>query len=133
MRHRGIREADDGRYDVACETGYASGCCLLAKRSTIEKIGLLDESYFMYTEDADWCMRARLAGFRVMYEPRARVWHKVSVSAGGHLSSFKLKNKFRSNLRFFSRYAAWYHWLVFPWMNILTNGIAAGRYLLSGR
>ncbi len=133
MHHRGIRENDDGKYDVACETGYASGCCLLAKRSTVEKIGLLDESYFMYTEDADWCMRARRAGLRVMYEPRARVWHKVSVSAGGHLSSFKLRNKLASNLRFFSRYASWYHWLFFPWMNILTNGFAAARYLLSRR
>ena len=111
MRHRGIREPDDGRFDIPCETGYASGCCLLAKRSAVERIGLLDESYFMYSEDADWCMRARRAGFRIMYEPRARVWHKVSVSAGGHLSSFKLRNKFVSNLRFFSRYASWYHWL----------------------
>ena len=133
MRHRGIREPDDGRFDIPCETGYASGCCLLAKRRTVEKIGLLDESYFMYSEDADWCLRARRAGFRVMYEPRARVWHKVSVSAGGHLSSFKLRTKFVSNLRFFSRYASWYHWLFFPWMNILVNGYAAGRYLLGGR
>ncbi|HTY59826.1 MAG TPA: glycosyltransferase family 2 protein [Bacteroidota bacterium] len=133
MRHRGIRQADDGRFDIPGETGYASGCCLLAKRSTIEKIGLLDDSYYMYSEDADWSMRARRAGLRVLYEPRARVWHKVSVSAGGHLSSFKLRNKFVSNLRFFSRYASWYHWLVFPWMNVLVNGYAAARYLLAGR
>ncbi|HEX7574214.1 MAG TPA: glycosyltransferase family 2 protein [Bacteroidota bacterium] len=133
MRHRGIREPDDGRFDIPHETGYASGCCLLAKRSTVERIGLLDEAYFMYSEDADWCMRARRAGFRVMYEPRARVWHKVSVSAGGHLSSFKLRNKFVSNLRFFSRYASWYHWFFFPWMNVVVNGYAAGRYLLAGR
>ena len=133
MHHRGIRETEGGVPDIPCETGYASGCCLLAKRSTVESIGLLDESYFMYSEDADWCMRARRAGFRVMYEPRARVWHKVSVSAGGHLSSFKLRNKFVSNLRFFSRYASWYHWLFFPWMNVLVNGYAAGRYLLKGR
>jgi len=133
MRHRGIREKDDGRFDLPSETGYASGCCLLAKRSTVERIGLLDDSYFMYTEDADWCMRARRAGLRVTYEPRARVWHKVSVSAGGHLSWFKLRNKFVSNLRFFFRYASWYHWFIFPWMNVVVNGYAAGRYLLARR
>jgi GT2 family glycosyltransferase len=133
MRHRGIRQTDDGRFDIPCETGYASGCCLLAKRSTVERIGLLDESFYMYSEDADWSMRARRAGLRIMYEPRARVWHKVSVSAGGHLSSFKLRNKFVSNLRFFSRYASWYHWLFFPWMNVLVNGYAAARYLFAGR
>ena len=133
MRHRGIREPDDGRFDAPCETAYASGCCLLAKRSTVEKIGLLDESYFMYSEDADWCMRARRAGFRIMYEPRARVWHKISVSAGGHLSLFKLRNKFLSNLRFFSRYASWYHWLVFPWMNVVASAYAAVCYFLARR
>jgi GT2 family glycosyltransferase len=133
MRHVGIRERDDGRFDAAGETGYASGCCFLAKRGTFEAVGMLDESYYMYSEDADWCMRVRRAGFRIMYEPRARVWHKVSVSAGGHLSAFKLWNKFFSNLRFFARYASWYHWLVFPWMNLLVNGLAAARYLMRQR
>jgi GT2 family glycosyltransferase len=133
MRHRGIRQPDGERFDRPCETGYASGCCLMVTRTTVETIGLLDESYFMYSEDADWSLRARQAGFRVLYEPRARVWHKVSVSAGGHLSAFKVWNKFLSNLRFFARYASWYHWLCFPWMNLVVNGIAAGRYLLAGR
>ena len=130
MRHRGIRERDDGRFDRAGETAYASGCCFLVKREVVERIGMLDETYYMYTEDADFCMRARRAGFRVVYEPRARVMHKVSVSAGGHLSAFKLRNKFISNYRFFARYAAWYQWAVFPWMNIAVNAGAAGRYLL---
>ena len=133
MRHRGIRERDDGRYDEPCETGYATGCCFLTSRNTLERVGLLDESYFMYAEDADWCMRARRAGLRVLYDPQARVWHKVSVSAGGHLSSFKLRNKFVSNFRFFSRYASWYHWLVFPWMNFVVHGYAAARYILARR
>jgi len=133
MRHRGIRRRDDGRFDRPCETDYATGCCLMATRSAVETIGLLDESYFMYSEDADWSLRARRAGFRVLYEPRARVWHKVSVSAGGHLSAFKMRNKFLSNFRFFARHASWYHWLCFPWMNLIINGIAAGRSLLAER
>ena len=133
MRHSGIREQDDGRFDVAGETAYASGCCMLLRRETVERIGLLDGAYYMYSEDADWCMRARRAGFQIRYEPRAKVWHKVSVSAGGHLSFFKLRNKFVSNLRFFSRYASWYHWLVFPWLNILVNARAALRFVASAR
>jgi len=133
MRHRGIREEDDGRFDTPGETGYASGCCLLVKREVVERIGMLDEAYYMYTEDADFCMRARRAGYRVVYEPRARVWHKVSVSAGGHLSAFKMRNKFLSNYRFFARYDAWYQWGVFPWMNVAVNAAAALRYLLRRR
>ncbi len=133
MRHIGIREKDQGQYDDGREIEYASGCCILTRRAVLDKIGLLDESYFMYTEDADWCMRARRAGFRIIYEPRACIWHKVSMSSGGHLSWYKTKNKFLSNLRFFGRYAAWYQWLVFPWLNVLVNGVAALRYVIQTR
>lgn len=131
MKHIGIREIDTGQHDTAAEIEYSTGCCILAKREVVERVGLLDESYSMYTEDADWSMRARRAGYTIMYEPRAKIWHKLSVSAGGHLSLFKMRNKFRSNLRFFARYASWYHWLVFPWANILVNGYAAAMYLLT--
>lgn len=130
MHHIGIREEDRGQYDAPGDTGYASGCCLLTSREVLERIGLLDESYFMYTEDADWSIRARRAGYRILFEPSAKVWHKISVSAGGHLSPFKLRHKFLSNFRFFSRYARWYHWPVFPWLSILVNGAAAIRYLV---
>lgn len=133
MKHTGIRETDEGQYDAATEIEYATGCCILTKREVVEKIGLLDESYSMYTEDADWSMRARRAGYSIIYEPEAKVWHKLSVSAGGHLSLFKMRHKFRSNLRFIARYAAWYHWLVFPWANVLVNGFAAVKYLSTGR
>jgi GT2 family glycosyltransferase len=133
MKHIGIRETDRGQYDTVREIGYASGCCILVRTDVIRKIGPLDESYHMYTEDADWSMRARRAGYALVFEPAARVWHKLSVSAGGHLSWYKLKNKFISNLRFFWRYAAWYQRLVFPWLSVITNILAATRYVLSSR
>jgi hypothetical protein len=130
MKHLGIRERDRGQHDIPGQTDYATGCCLLARRELVETIGMLDESYYMYTEDADWCMRARRAGYHIMYEPRAKIWHRLSVSAGGHLSWYKLKNKARGNLAFFARYARWYHWLTFPWMAVFSNGAAALGYLL---
>jgi GT2 family glycosyltransferase len=130
MKHRGIRETDIGQYDTACSTGYATGCCMLVPAEVVRRVGLLDESYFMYTEDADWSLRIRRNGYTIMYEPEATVWHRLSVSAGGHLSWFKMKHKFVSNMRFFARYASWYHWLVFPWANIAVNAAAALRFLL---
>ncbi len=130
MRHTGIREIDHGQHDQPGKIDYATGCCVLVRSSAIEKVGVLDESYFIYTEDADWSMRVRKAGFTILYEPAAKVWHKLSVSAGGHLSSFKMKNKFVSNMRFFARYASWYHWPVFPWMSVVANGVAALKYFL---
>ncbi len=133
MRHLGIRERDAGQFNESRRIDYATGCCILIRRTAIEKIGLLDERYYMYSEDADWSMRVRRAGFTIVLEPRARVWHKLSVSAGGHLSWYKLKNKFLSNLRFFRQYAAWYHWFVFPWMNLVVHGYTAVRYLITTR
>jgi GT2 family glycosyltransferase len=133
MRHTGIRERDHGQFDMARTIDYASGCCLLTSRTVIEKAGMLDELYFMYSEDADWSMRVRNAGYRIVFEPQAKVWHRLSVSAGGHLSSFKLRNKAVSNFRFFARYATWYHWLTFPWMSIVVNLHAAVRYVSSLR
>jgi GT2 family glycosyltransferase len=133
MRHLGIREPDHGQYDRTHEIEYASGCCMLVRVDVVRKIGMLDESFYMYTEDADWSMRVRRAGYKIAYEPQARIWHKLSVSAGGHLSMFKLRNKFLSNLRFFGRYAAWYQWLVFPWLSVLANGVEVLRYFVTSR
>lgn len=133
MKHTGIRETDNGQYDILKEIEYTTGCCVLVKREVVERVGLLDESYSMYTEDADWSMRVRRAGYTIVYEPNAKIWHKLSVSSGGHLSWFKMKNKFIGNIRFFARHAAWYHWLVFPWANILVNGFAATKYILTTR
>ena len=129
MRHRGIREIDAGQYDGARPVGYATGCCILARADAVRKVGLLDESYYIYSEDADWSIRFRRAGYTILFEPRAKVWHKLSVSAGGHLSWFKLKHKYLSNLRFVARYARWYHWLVFPWLHVLANVYAALKYM----
>ena len=130
LRHCGIRESDGWGPRERVETGFATGCCLLTGKDVVEKIGFLDESFFIYTEDVDWSLRARRAGYRILYEPQARCWHKISVSAGGHLSWFKLRNKFVSNYRLFARHARWYHWLTFPWLNLPVNLLAALRYIL---
>lgn len=130
MKHTGIRELDTGRYDTSKEIDYATGCCMLTRREVVERVGMLDESFFIYTEDADWSMRVRRAGYSVVYEPQAKIWHKVSVASGGHLSLFKMKNKFISNMRFFFRYATLPQKLVFPWMNIVVNAWAAWKYVI---
>lgn len=59
---------------------YVTGCCLLAKREVFEKIGLLEPVYFLYYEDADWCARARKAGYRCFVLPSASIYHKKSSS-----------------------------------------------------
>lgn len=102
--HAGLRREDRGQYRSVAETGYLTGCCLLATRETWREVGLLDESYFIYAEDADWSLRARAAGRRLLFVPTARLWHKVSASAGA-ASPWKIYQRLRANLTLFARHA----------------------------
>ena len=102
--HRGLRRRDHGQYRGVEPTGYLTGCCLLATRAAWERVGLLDERYHLYAEDADWCLRARAAGFRLLFVPTARLWHKVSASSGP-ASPWKVYQRLRANLTLFSRHA----------------------------
>jgi GT2 family glycosyltransferase len=65
----------------ARRVGYVCGCGMLVRRAVFERAGLLDERFYMYFEDADFCRRARAAGFAIWAAPRARMWHHVSRSA----------------------------------------------------
>lgn len=73
--HRGIGELDQGQYNEVTEIDSLSGCSLLVSRKLIEDIGLLDENFFAYHEEIDWCYRARLAGYKTLFVPQAMVWH----------------------------------------------------------
>ncbi len=103
--HRGLREKDRGRYREIETTGYLTGCCLLAWGEVWKKVGLLDPRYHIYAEDADWCLRARTAGYRLLFVPTARLWHKVSSSSGGAASAWKIYQRLRANLRLFATHA----------------------------
>ncbi len=60
------------------ETGFAAGCAVLIKKKVLEKIGWWSEDYFLYHEDVDFSLRAKKAGFLVLLEPRAKIYHKIS-------------------------------------------------------
>lgn len=76
----GMRDAEP--HDTAPRrTGFITGCAMLVRMSALEKIGLLEESFFMYHEDVDWCLRARKEGFLLMVAPAAHIWHKIARCA----------------------------------------------------
>jgi len=88
--HRGVDEIDHGQYDIQEETDVISGCAMLVSREVFEKIGLFDERYFLYLEDLDFCQRAKLAGFKIIYAPQAKLWHynAGSSSVGSPLHDY---------------------------------------------
>lgn len=66
----------------AFDVDVASGAAMLVRREVFEKVGLLDERFFLYYEETDWCLRVCRAGYRILAVPSAIVWHEVSASLG---------------------------------------------------
>jgi GT2 family glycosyltransferase len=75
-------QPDEGLEERPKDVDFITACAICLRRQVIEQIGLLDPRFFIYYEETDWCMRARAAGWRILYVPRARLWHKVSAAMG---------------------------------------------------
>ena len=108
--HRGISQKDVGQYDTIEDTGFASGCMLFMPRRVIEQIGMLDLEFFVYFEDSDWCLRARSRGYRIIYNPGSRIWHKVSVTNKIDSPQY-LYLTMRNKIIFLRRHSAPSRWL----------------------
>lgn len=84
-KHRGQGRRENGFKGIE-DSDYITGCCMLIKRKVVEKIGYFYEPYFLLIEDLDFCRRARQAGFKVMVNLEAVIYHKVSHSRQGEHS-----------------------------------------------
>jgi GT2 family glycosyltransferase len=74
--HIGQNEDDHGQYAEPREVDWISGCAILVRRAVIEQVGALDERFFYYWEETEWCVRARRSGWRMVHVPAAKLWHK---------------------------------------------------------
>lgn len=88
-KHKGVDEVDMGQYNEELSVDFATGCCMAIRREVFEKIGILDEKYFLYYEDNDFSQRAKTAGFSILFQPKSRIWHKNAKSTGGSGSSLQ--------------------------------------------
>ena len=79
----GFGAPDDGRFDTPAERFGFSGTAPVFRARTLKLLGGFAPRFFAYNEDTDWCLRARLAGMRVMYDPGATVTHRLSATSGG--------------------------------------------------
>ena len=76
-RHLQENEISDGPLPPPQDVDYVTGCALLIRSGVIATVGLLDERFFAYWEEVEWCARVRAAGYRVVHLPAARVWHGI--------------------------------------------------------
>ena len=105
-KHTGVDEVDKGQYEKTKEIDFSSGCCMMVKREIFEKVGKLDERYFLYYEDNDFSQRVKKAGYKIMYQPKTMLWHKNAGSAGGSGSSLQDYYITRNRLMFGLKYAS---------------------------
>jgi len=80
--NRGVDEVDHGQFDKTSETDFATGCFVMYKLEALKEVGLFNEKYFAYLEDADLSQRMKKAGWKILYCPKGVLWHKVSQSSG---------------------------------------------------
>jgi len=109
----GQMEQDLGQYDDATgTTGFVHGAAMMIRKEAITKAGPMPELFFLYYEEMDWCEKIKKAGFEIWIEPKARIYHKESISVG---KNSLLKEYFmcRNRILFIRRNAPWFSSIIF--------------------
>jgi N-acetylglucosaminyl-diphospho-decaprenol L-rhamnosyltransferase len=91
------------RASQPCQVDHPLGACMLIRRAAWDDVGPLDEGYFMYVEEVDWCRRARARGWQIWHHPHARVVHHGGASTSQQPESM-FAQLWRSRLRYYSRF-----------------------------
>lgn len=132
LRLFGLRKFSSYNYrnipvDQEMEVDSVVGAFLLIRRAAIDKIGLLDEEFFMYGEDLDWCWRVKEAEFKVMYYPGAEITHYLYGSSKA--VAFRSVRWAHAAMKIFYRkhYADQYNWLFNQFVYL---GIGTRMYLV---
>jgi GT2 family glycosyltransferase len=91
---------------------FITSCAICIKRAVFDEIGLIDERFFIYYDETDWFTRARSVGWRAMYVPQAKMWHKVSATMGEsspRTDYYMIRNRFlflANNLKGINRFTS---------------------------
>jgi len=119
----GKDQRDDGRFSAPLDVDYVTFCGALIKRGVLERIGLLDERFPFAYEDSDFCCRARAAGYRIVCQPEARMWHKASLSSQRDSARVKyLKAQGRAMFYRLHPHGPWPVWTAaFVWASTLAG------------
>ncbi len=105
----GHGEKDKGQWDTERDVDTITGCFFMVRKTAVTALGGFDPIY-VYGEDSEWCLRAKKAGFRIVYQPAARIWHRVSASwSGGNVGRIWGRIIFQ----LMRQYARPHHWIVF--------------------
>ena len=117
-KHAGQNEPDTGQFPEIRPVDWISGCALMIRRETIEDIGLLDERFFYYWEETEWCFRAKKHGWQILHVPQAKLWHK-GVQRDYKPSPTVTYYNTRNRLLFLAKHRAPLNAWLAAWLDIL--------------
>jgi GT2 family glycosyltransferase len=116
----GLREKDTGQYNhITAPTAYCHGAAMMVRKEAIEKAGMMNENFFLYYEEVDWCEHIKKAGYEPWICTDALIYHKESVSVG---KKSTLKEYFmnRNRILFIRRNAPFFNRIIFyPYFALL--------------
>ncbi len=109
-RHIAQNEPDEGQFVAPRPVDWISGCAILVRREVIEAIGMLDERFFYYWEETEWCLRAAKAGWGIMHVPNAKLWHKGvqrDYRPSPYVTYYSTRNRFLMLAKHHAPLSAW--------------------------
>jgi GT2 family glycosyltransferase len=122
----GRNRRDEGQFEQVQEVDYVFGCSMLVRRQVFEQIGMLDPNFFLYLEDMDLCLRAQAAGYRLVFVPQAKIWHRGAASTARN-PALRKYYLVRSTLYFLRKHAArlWFPAAVIFWALVFLRAVLA--------
>ncbi len=131
--HVGGNEKDRGQYENVEDYDFVDDVYLLVRRAVYERVGGYDPNFFLYFEETDWCARVRRAGFRIVYAPKAKIWHKGNI--GGASTTLSPERHYfltRNQVIFVARNASRAHLRRYLLWSLRTEAVDAARYVKHG-
>ncbi len=118
-------------HSVTTDVDILSGCFWLARRDCLEEVGLLDESFFIYGEDMDWCKRFRDADWRVVFVAEAKAIHYGGASSGNSPVRFFVEKQ-KADLRYWKKHHSFFAVRAYITICVLHHGIRVLGYRFAG-
>ncbi len=108
--HKHIRDQVSEVSPELVSTDYITGCCMMMPTKVATELAGFHPAFKMYGEDVDLSLRCRKAGYKLMFCPQSKIFHKVSASLGGEFGFSKFRRKLEGLFKVYSKHTRWYHW-----------------------
>ena len=124
--HVGSYEEDIGQYDKIKDYDFIDDVFMLVSTDTIKETGAYDKDFFLQYEETDWCIRVRKAGYRIVYVPEAKIWHKGTLTSGGTYSPINTFYNARNRTIFMkknSTQSQWFSYIIKLFFNVVPKRV----------